>query len=296
MDGGITWAPWSSPYPLRTLLPGDNRTVLIRGTVSPSAQAGPLSNTAVVSSTTPDPNPDNNTDTAPVEVEQSADLSVVKEGGTSPAVPGQQFQYTITVGNSGPSDGQNVILTDSVPAALLGQEFSLDNGATWAPWSSPYGLGILPAGQSRSVLLRGTVSTTAGDTLVNTAVVASTTPDPDPSNNSSTDVTPVLQTADLAVVKTGLPVAVRAGEPLVYTMIVTNAGPSAAQNVELADQTPGALLGPELSVDGGITWAPWSSPYPLCTLLPGDNRTVLIRSRETSEGVNLCSSYQRSGY
>lgn len=141
MDGGITWVPWSSPYPLRTLLPGDNRTVLIRGTVSPSAQAGPLSNTAVVSSTTPDPNPDNNTDTAPVEVEQSADLSVVKEGGTSPAVPGQQFQYTITVGNSGPSDGQNVILTDSVPAALLGQEFSLDNGATWAPWSSPYGVG-----------------------------------------------------------------------------------------------------------------------------------------------------------
>ena len=99
-DGGTTWSAWSSPYPLRTLLPGDSRTVLIRGTVSPSAQAGTLSNTASVSSTTPDPNPDNNTDTAQVEVEQSADLSVVKEGGTSPAVPGQQFQYTITVGNS----------------------------------------------------------------------------------------------------------------------------------------------------------------------------------------------------
>ena len=277
MDGGITWVPWSSPYPLRTLLPGDNRTVLIRGTVSPSAQAGPLSNTAVVSSTTPDPNPDNNTDTAPVEVEQSADLSVVKEGGTSPAVPGQQFQYTITVGNSGPSDGQNVILTDSVPAALLGQEFSLDNGATWAPWSSPYGLGILPAGQSRSVLLRGTVSTTAGDTLVNTAVVASTTPDPDPSNNSSTDVTPVLQTADLAVVKTGPVDPVQPGQSLTYTILVTNRGPSTAQGVILADITPPELSNVEFSLDGGATWGPWSGSYPIGELPEGGARSFLIQ-------------------
>ncbi|SCH25777.1 Uncharacterized protein conserved in bacteria [uncultured Clostridium sp.] len=277
VDGGITWVPWSSPYPLRTLLPGDNRTVLIRGTVSPSAQAGPLSNTAVVSSTTPDPNPDNNTDTAPVEVEQSADLSVVKEGGTSPAVPGQQFQYTITVGNSGPSDGQNVILTDSVPAALLGQEFSLDNGATWAPWSSPYGLGILPAGQSRSVLLRGTVSTTAGDTLVNTAVVASTTPDPDPSNNSSTDVTPVLQTADLAVVKTGPVDPVQPGQSLTYTILVTNRGPSTAQGVILADITPPELSNVEFSLDGGATWGPWSGSYPIGELPEGGARSFLIQ-------------------
>lgn len=55
-------------------------------------------------------------------------------------------------------------------------------------------------------------------------MVASTTPDPDPSNNSSTDVTPVLQTADLAVVKTGPVDPVQPGQSLTYTILVTNRG------------------------------------------------------------------------
>ena len=78
----------------------------------------------------------------------SADLSVRKENTGGSAVPGTPFLYTITLQNAGPSDAQDVLLTDAVPAELWTPEFSTDNGATWTPWHSPYLLGTLAAGAS----------------------------------------------------------------------------------------------------------------------------------------------------
>lgn len=120
------------------LRPGRCRAVppivlTIRGTVSPSTPAGTLTNTASVSSSTPDPNPDNNTDRAVVDVAPSADLSVVKQGASSPAIPGQLFQYSIQIRNTGPSDSQEVLLSDAVPSVLLNPQFSTDNGQSWNP-------------------------------------------------------------------------------------------------------------------------------------------------------------------
>ncbi|WP_418745146.1 hypothetical protein, partial [Evtepia gabavorous] len=73
----------------------------------------------------------------------SADLSVRKENTGGSAVPGTPFLYTITLQNAGPSDAQDVLLTDAVPAELWAPEFSTDSGATWTPWHSPYLLGTL---------------------------------------------------------------------------------------------------------------------------------------------------------
>lgn len=277
VDGGATWAPWVSPYAARTLLPGGTLTLVIRGRVSPAATAGKLSNTAVVSSDTPDPDPGNNTDTAEVEVETAADLSVSKQGTSAPAIPGQRFQYDITARNGGPSDAAEVLLTDAAPISLLTPEFSADGGATWAPWSSPYGLGILPAGESRTVQLRGTVSPAAEGTLQNTAVVASATPDPDPSNNTDTDRTPIQPSADLSVLKTGSPAAVRAGDVILYTLVVANAGPAEAQGVRLVDALPAEVTGAELSADGGATWSPWTGALELGAWVAGRTGTYLLR-------------------
>lgn len=139
----------------------------------------------------------------------------------------------VTVSNAGPSAAIGVLLTDTIPAALTDVEYSVDNGVSFQPWTGSLALGDLAPNTVRQVLIRGRVSPSAAGTIVNTAVVGSATPDPDPGNNTSTDETPVAESADLAVTKSGSPSPVPVGGVLTYTVTVSNAGPGDARNVTL---------------------------------------------------------------
>lgn len=281
-NGGATWQPWSSTYVLRTLLPGTTATLLLQGQVDPSTTASSLENTALVTSSTPDPNPDNNEDTVEVPLLPSADLSVRKENTGGSAVPGTPFLYTITLQNAGPSDAQDVLLTDAVPAELWAPEFSTDSGATWTPWHSPYLLGTLAAGASRSLLLRGTIDPAATLPLLNTAVAASSTPDPDLTNNTAQREDPLQPAADLAITKVDDTDTAAPGGLLTYTLTIANLGPATAQDVLLTDQTPGSLSRVEVSLDNGRTWTPWTGAYSLGALPAGQGRTLLLRGSLSS--------------
>ena len=70
--------------------------------------------------------------------------------------------------------------------------------------------------------LRGTLSNTASVTVPGSAT------DPDPTDNTATDTTEVTATADLSVTKTDGVTAVQPGTAVTYTIVVSNAGPSAA--------------------------------------------------------------------
>lgn len=279
VGGSPNFIPWISPYSIGTLAAGDSIVVTIRGTVASSALVGSLANTATVTSNTPDPNLDNNTDTIEVPVETSADVSVLKRGNTTPAVPGEPFSYTIKVTNSGPSDARNVVLVDAVPASLLSPVFSADGGVTWQPWASPYTIGTLPAEQSLDIIIRGAVSPSATGMIINTAVVSSTTPDPDPDDNTSSEETPVRPSADLSIVKTGNASPVPVGGLLIYTLSVFNTGPSSAENAVITDTLPAGLENAEFSTDGGVTWRLWSGSYSVDTLAANETRSIQIRAR-----------------
>lgn len=125
--------------------------------------------------------------------EQSADKSVVKTSSPDPVIAGEILTYTILVSNAGPSDAQNVTLTDVVPICILNPEYSLDGGITWNPWPGVINLGTIPSGGSVTVLIRGTVDPSCTGSITNTATVSSTTPDPDPTNDTSTVVTQITQ-------------------------------------------------------------------------------------------------------
>ncbi len=280
-NGGATWQPWAGTWQPGSLAPGQRVELLLRGTVSLEAE-GILVNTAVVTSDTPDPNPDNNEDTVEVPLLPSADLSVRKENTGGSAVPGTPFLYTITLQNAGPSDAQDVLLTDAVPAELWTPEFSTDNGATWTPWHSPYLLGTLAAGASRSLLLRGTIDPAATLPLLNTAVAASSTPDPDLTNNTAQREDPLQPAADLAITKVADTDTAAPGGLLTYTLTIANLGPATAQDVLLTDQTPGGLSRVEVSLDNGRTWTPWTGAYSLGALPAGQGRTLLLRGSLSS--------------
>ncbi|HDK7178900.1 TPA: DUF11 domain-containing protein [Clostridium botulinum] len=282
-DGGVTFSPWSGSFNIGTLLNQETRTILIRGTVG-SVAPGFITNTAEVTSTTPDPNLSNNTSTSVIEVNESteeADVGVFKSVGLNPVPAGEVVVFPIRVSNFGAADAQNVVLTDTIPPEITGAEFSEDGGSAFSPWPGSLVIGTLLNGETRDILIRGTVSPTAAGIISNTATVTSTTPDPNPSNNISTVDVEVLApvVADVSVVKTANPNPnpVMAGELLTYTINVTNFGPSSAENVVLTDVISPEITGAEFSTNGEETFSPWPGSLNIGTLSAGETRTILIR-------------------
>ncbi|MCL2337788.1 MAG: hypothetical protein FWC60_10240, partial [Firmicutes bacterium] len=280
-DDGVTWQPWTGSYQIGTLMNGDSVTLLIRATVRSSA-TGALTNTAVLNSNTPDPNPNNNSATLVTAVESSADLAIAKSGVPNPAIAGNTLTYTLAVTNNGPSDAQGAVLIDAMPTGILNPEFSTNGGSNWQSWSSPYPIGTIVSGDSINVLIRGDISPAARGIISNTAVVTSTTSDPNLANNSNTSVTPVEAGADLAITKTANPSPVTVGAPLSYTVTVTNFGPSYAQDVLLTDVVPPSLSNGQYSTDSGLTWNTWNGNQAIGTLASGASVTVLLRGTVNS--------------
>ena len=177
--------------------------------------------------------------------------------------------------NRGPSTAQGVILADITPPELSNVEFSLDGGATWGPWSGSYPIGELPEGGARSFLIQGGLAVEARTSVTNTAVVSSTTPDPDPTNNSSTSVVPIAGGTDLQLSKWA-PGYVQPCQTLVYVLQVTNLGPETALQAVVTDQLPAELNGVMVSPDGGGTWQPCIGSYELGDIPSGQSRSLLL--------------------
>ncbi len=292
VDGGVTFNPWPGSFNIGTLLNGETRTILIRGTVVASA-SGIISNTAEVTSTTPDPNPDNNTSTVDIEVNALADISIIKTGSPNPVMSGETLTYTIDVSNFGPSLAENVTLSDVIPLEITGAEFSTDGGVTFNPWPGSFNIGTLLNGETRTILIRGTVAPVAPGFITNTADVTSTTPDPNPSNNTSTSVIEVnesTQVADVGVFKSVEMNPVTPGEMVLYPIRVSNLGPADAQNVTLTDAIPPEITGAEFSTDGGVTFNPWPGSFDIGTLTAGETRNILIRGTVSPSATEIISN------
>ncbi|MCG6522581.1 DUF11 domain-containing protein, partial [Vibrio parahaemolyticus] len=140
LDGGVTFQPWTGSLNIGTLEVGETRVIIIRGIVNPST-VGIITNTAVVSSTTADPNLNNNASTIETEVNLLADILVMKTAEPNSAVPGTLLRYTIQVENLGPANAENVILNDDIPASIINPEYSLDGGASFQPWNGSLNIG-----------------------------------------------------------------------------------------------------------------------------------------------------------
>ena len=89
-----------------------------------------------------------------------------------------------------------------------------------------------------------------------------------PTNNTATSSVPLTPSADLQITKEG-PANAVAGTNIVYTITVTNAGPSDATGVTLTDPTPPGLT--FVSNAGDCTTA---FPCNLGTLPPAATRTI----------------------
>ncbi len=241
------------------ILAGGRVTFQLTVALDPALDGSTLTNTAQVGSDTPDTNLVNNTATDPFQPTTSADLRITKMDTPDPVVAGQQITYTLTVVNNGPGTARNVVVTDTMPVSVTHVSNtdscvvsgSQTNGGQILTCS----LGDMANGASVSfqILAQVDQSVKAGSSLFNTAVVGSSTPDANPDNNTATAPTVVVGSADMAISKTGPDGPVVAGETLTYTIVITNNGPSLAEDVDVKDFVPAgmSLVNATISSTGG---------------------------------------------
>lgn len=268
--------------------PGQSVTVTVVAGVPPDAGAVPLTNSARVTSSTPDPTPGNNSATAAITpAPRQADLAVTKQAVTSPIVAGRPVQYRVTITNNGPSDAQTVTLTDALPAGLSAASASSTAGSCTVTGGTNVScaLGGLLSGQSAQVTIDAQLAATATGNLVNSATASSPTADPTPGNNTGTATSPITASADLAITKSAAPVV--DGAQAVYTIVVTNNGPSVARSVSVSDPVPAPLTYASSSSTQGTCNAAGTPTTVTCAvgdLAPGESATVTVRAGTPGDG------------
>ena len=211
-----------------------------------------ITNTAHASTSTPGDDPADNTDDTTVDVQAAADLTLHKSHPEGEVHAGDEVTFDVAVRNDGPSDAvAPITVVDRLPVGLT---YTSSTGDWSCDAAAPDASGqqvtcILNGGDSLlagtdAPPLRVTVQTDAAlepaTTLTNTATVDSPTTDPVPGNNTDTDDVGIDTSANLSIVKSHTEPA-RVGDPLTFTLAVTNHGPSDARQVEVTDVLPAGL-------------------------------------------------------
>jgi uncharacterized repeat protein (TIGR01451 family) len=225
--------------------------------------SGGITNTVYATSATADPDSDNNQRTLPTSV-SGADIAVSKAGPPTSS-PGDRITYSLSVQNTGPSAAGGVVLTDTLPPGVTfvsatggGHYNASGDTVTW-------NLGTLTVGDgTQNFDVTVEIDSGTSGAITNAVGVASTTDDPDPSDDGASATTTVTS-ADLTVAKAAGGAALP-GSQLTYTLTVSNAGPTDAVDVVVTDTLPTGVTyvssDPNGTHDGGagpngvVTWNP----------------------------------------
>ena len=217
---------------------GATATFILTVNVAPGVVDGVRTNTASVTSSTPDPNANNNSASAGVTIENTANLSITK-AGPSEVCAGDTFTYTVTVRNNSNSDALNTAITDTLPPNTTFVSLSATNdlvgkcahnGAT--PGAVTCSGADLSGNPDNTHTLSITVklaSSAPTGALPNTASITNYVSAPVGTVfpvNSNTVNTNVRHCSDLEITKNDSPDAVLAGQDINYTIRVKNIGPS----------------------------------------------------------------------
>ena len=154
----------------------------------------------------------NNSATEDTDVVTSADVSLTKEAAPDPVTAGNDLTYTITATNDGPSDAQDVTVTDPLPAGTSFVSATPSQGACSGTTTVTCELGTLADGASATITLVVHVdpATPGGTIITNTATASS--PEPEPEVSASTaDPAAADNSASVSVTVLAAPKAPEAG-------------------------------------------------------------------------------------
>jgi uncharacterized repeat protein (TIGR01451 family) len=215
-----------------------------------SLPAGPIDNSAVVSTPTDETTLADNTATATVTIGDVADLSIVKTL-TSPVRIGDESTFSLLVHNGGPSDAAAVTVQDVMPSTLTAIDLSqVDPGwtctlgtvtSTGTPVNCTLAGTLAASHDAPAIVLGATVTASAYPSIVNTATVSSSTADGNATNNTSSITVTVPPQVILSVVKWHVG-DLQVGQDGTYIITVTNTGPTAQPaGYKITDRLPAGL-------------------------------------------------------
>jgi uncharacterized repeat protein (TIGR01451 family) len=204
--------------------------------VRPS-QPGLITNAAVVVAREADLNPGDNTTTTTTEVKELADVAVTSSAAPSPVLVGDNLEYSLLITNRGPSASPNLWLTNFLADTLTLVAVESTRGTCTNLDGMVVGeLGKLSPGDYAVVTV--VVTPTQPGPLTNVTIIADQETDPDPSNNTVTNITHARFAADVALAVLTSADVVSMGDNLTYSITVANNGPSTANGVCIQDALP----------------------------------------------------------
>jgi uncharacterized repeat protein (TIGR01451 family) len=194
-----------------------------------------------------------------------ADIEMVSKTAAPASVStGGTITFTMVVRNNGPSNAAAVTVSDPLPAGLTFTAAGSDptcSGTTTVSCT----IGALAAGTTRTIIVVATVVAGApAGPATNVATAASPTLDPVPGNESKPATFQIVRSADLGITATG-PASVQPGDPVTYTLVVTNHGPDTSSGFTLTGAIPANLTGVTVTAPPGCTLTPpiLTCPNPL---------------------------------
>ncbi|MGE7775665.1 gliding motility-associated C-terminal domain-containing protein [Chitinophaga sp. NPDC101104] len=214
--------------------------ITVKGKTSP-ATSGQIEN--IATATPSEPGASAVSDTATVVVQRIPEL-IIQKTGPAKLSAGQQIVYTISVRNNSPSDAQNVSITDLIPAQVTNASWTAvgQGAATILGGASGTGNTLavqanIPGGNTAGnvvlITVTGIVDPLFSGSFTNTATATPAEPDAQPVTSQQVTTTVTRETS--VMVRKNGPASAAAGETISYTLIVTNGGPSAVQEVQITD-------------------------------------------------------------
>jgi uncharacterized repeat protein (TIGR01451 family)/fimbrial isopeptide formation D2 family protein len=221
-------------------------------------------------------------DSATGEPLGESDLALVKALTSSSPVAGGTATYRLDVTNYGPTDNVgSITVTETPPAgfritAIAGSGWTCSTIAGGASATCSWDTGLVANASATAITVTATIapSVSAGE-HINTASAAgiSDYADPNLANNTDDAAATVSTDSALTIVKSGEATLIP-GTATSYTITVTNAGPSNATDVLLADLLPPGITATALTGSG------WSCSLATATCeiasLPVGSSSILV--------------------
>ncbi|MDI6718560.1 MAG: DUF11 domain-containing protein [Methanomicrobiales archaeon] len=213
-----------------------------------------------------------------------ADLSLAATVSTATARVGDPVVWEVTVSNNGPDTASAVQITEDL-SGLPGATYSAVGVSGGTRENTLWTVPSLRRGESATWTFM-TAFADAGEKVNRAAITASISTDPDPDNNAATasvTVEAYTPTADLGITVAAAAAEAFVGDPVAWTITLTNAGPEMATGVVVrvdAASIPDATIVSAAPDSGSFLDQVWTIPE----LDAAQSATLSLSTNFTSAG------------